>query len=290
MIGIALALVSAVTSALAIVLVRRHSTQSTPFNISLIISLVGMVALWPLALLLTDFSAANITSLLIFALSGILTPGIVRLLYYQGMNKLGTPVNSSLFATYPLYTSLLAHVFLMEVFTPLNWGGILLIFLAALSVEWSAHELNGKGMRKQRDVLFPLFAGLTLGIGSLLRKFALDLFNAPFLGVAVAYTFSVIPFAFLYIAYRPTRQRMALKRDLRLFWAAGIIQAITWVFGFYALSFNQVSLIIPLISTEPLFVALFAYLYLRKIEHLSVKLVASIVLTVLGVALVTAGF
>ena len=106
MIGLALAILSAATSALSVILVRRHSEGSSTFNIGLAISLVGLLLLWPLALFLTDFSAVNIVSLALFALSGVLTPGFVRLLYYQGMKKLGTPVNSSLFSIYPLYTSL----------------------------------------------------------------------------------------------------------------------------------------------------------------------------------------
>lgn len=72
-----------------------------------------------------------------------------------------------------------------------------------------------------------------------------------------------------------------------MFWVAGVGQAITWMLSFYALSYDDVSVITPLLSIEPVFVALFAYLYLRKIERVSPKLV-SIVLTVLGVVLVTA--
>ena len=41
MIGIILALLSAATSALSVILVRRHSKSSNTFNISLIISLSG---------------------------------------------------------------------------------------------------------------------------------------------------------------------------------------------------------------------------------------------------------
>jgi len=232
----------------------------------------------------------SLLSLGIFALSGVLTPGLVRLLYYQGMKKLGTPVNSSLFSVYPLYTSLLAHLFLLEVFLPINWLGILLIFFAAIAVEWSAREININGTRRNRDLLFPLLGGLALGAGSILRKFGLDLFNAPILGVAVAYTASLVPFLLIFIFSRTTRTEISLKRDFRLFWVAGIGQAVTWVLAFYALSFDQVSIITPLVSTEPVFVAVFAYLYLRKIERISKKLLVSIVLTVIGVVLVTARF
>jgi DME family drug/metabolite transporter len=290
MIGIALAILSAATSALSVVLVRRHSENSNTFNISLIISLVGLLLLWPLALSLTDFSAVNVAGLLLFALSGILTPGFVRLLYYQGMKKLGAPVNSSLFSIYPLYTSLLAMLFLSETLFPENWLGILMVFLGGILVEWSIRGVNHESNYNRRSLVFPVLGGLSLGIGSIFRKYALDLFNAPVLGVAVAYTFSLVPFLVMFLLSRPTRKEISLKRDLRLFWVAGIGQAVTWILSFYALSYDEVSVITPLLSIEPVFVALFAYMYLRKVEPVSVRLIGSIVLTVLGVVLVTAKF
>jgi drug/metabolite transporter (DMT)-like permease len=91
MIGIVLAIISAATSAFSVVIVRKYSNHSSAFNISLAVSWVGMLVLWPLALVLTDFSLANIGSILIFALSGVLTPGFVRLMYYQEDEKVRCP-------------------------------------------------------------------------------------------------------------------------------------------------------------------------------------------------------
>jgi drug/metabolite transporter (DMT)-like permease len=290
MIGEALAILSAVTSAFSVVLVRKYSNQSSTFNISLAISWVGMIVLWPLALIMTDFSSANIMSILLFALSGVLTPGFVRLLYYQGMKKLGASVNSSLFAIYPLYTSLLAVLFLTEILAPGNWIGILFVFLGGIMVEWSSHEAHSQNKHSKIDLIYPVMGGIALGVGSILRKYALIQFDAPVLGVAVAYTASLLPFLWILVFSLPTRKELSLKRDMRLFWVAGVGQAITWMLGFYALSFDEVSVITPLLSIEPVFVALFAFIYLKKIERLSPKLVVSIVLTVLGVALVTAKF
>jgi drug/metabolite transporter (DMT)-like permease len=249
---------------------------------------VGILVLWPLALVLTDFSLVNIGSILLFALSGILTPGFVRLLYYQGMKKLGAAVNSSLFAVYPLYTSLLAVLFLSEFLAPSNWTGILMVFLGGILVEWSSREAGNLNIHSRKDLIYPVLGGLALGAGSILRKSALIQFDAPVLGVAVAYTASLLPFLIIIASSTSTRKELSLKRDMRLFWVAGVGQAITWMLSFYALSFDDVSVITPLLSIEPVFVAIFAYQYLRKIEHVSKKLVVSIVLTVLGVVLVTA--
>jgi drug/metabolite transporter, DME family len=287
MIGVFLAILSAATSALSVVLVRKHSDQSNTFNISLIISLVGLVMLWPLALVSTDFSAVNLLGIVVFGISGLFSPGLVRLLYYQGMKKLGAPVNSSLFSIYPLYTSLLAVVFLSEVLSVGNWFGILLVFLGGIMIEWSAREINVQDKHDRRNLLFPIIGGVALGIGSILRKYALVLFDAPVLGVAVAYSFSLLPFVFMLFSSN-VRKEFTFKKDVRLFWVAGVGQAITWVLAFYALSFENVSVITPLLSIEPVFVAVFAYLYLRQMEQLTHKLLLSIALTLLGVILVTA--
>jgi len=286
MIGVALAILSAATSAISVVLVRKCSNQSSSFNISLAITWVGMLFLWPFALFLTDFSAANLPSIILFTLSGILTPGFVRLLYYQGMNKLGAAVNSSFFSVYPLYTSLLAVFFLSEFLAPGNWAGILLVFFGGILVEWSTRGAS-QNKHSRKDHIYPLLGGIALGISSILRKSALNNFDAPVLGVAIAYTVSLLPFLVMLAFSEQTRKELSLKRDTRLFWVAGIGQAITWLLIFYALAFEDVSVITPLVSIEPVFIAIFAFLYLRKIESVSSKLIVSIILTVLGVVLVT---
>jgi DME family drug/metabolite transporter len=286
MIGSALALLSALASGLSVVLVGKHSRKSSAFNVSLIISCVGLIILWPLAVLQADSGAANLEGLILFAVGGVLSPGLVRLFYYGGLKKLGTPVNSSIFSVYPLYSSLLAVLFLNEILSLENWAGILCIALGVVFVEMSSREINDGEKSARRNLIFPILGGLTLGVTNVVRKYALDVYNAPVLGVAVGYTFSLLPYLLMLMLSASTRKELSLKQDFRLFWIAGIGQAISWIFSFYALSYDEVSLVTPLLSVEPLFVAFFAYLYLREVERISTKLVASIILTVLGVVLV----
>lgn len=288
MLGVTLALLSAAASGFSVVIVGKHSKKSNAFNMSFWISAVGLVILWPLALALTDFQTANIDGIALFALGGLLTPGLVRLFYYNGLKKLGTSVNSSIFSIYPLYTALLAVLFLSEILTPQNWIGVVSIAFGVIIVELSFRASNNGNKPVARSLMFPVLGGLTLGISAVLRKAALDLFNAPVLGVAVAYTFSFLLYAVMLAASKPKREELSLRRDLRLFWVAGVGQALSWIFSFYALSFEQVAVITPLLSVEPLFVVLLAYLYMREQEQVSLKLVGGVVLTFLGVILVTA--
>ena len=287
MIGVALALLSAAASGFSVVIVGRHSNKSNPFNVSVLISAIGLIILWPLAFALTDFTATNLEGIALFALGGLLTPGLVRLFYYNGLTKLGASVNSSIFSIYPLYSALLAMLFLSEILTPQNWVGVISIVLGVIFVEFTSRRTNKGGKSMRKSLIFPILGGLTLGVSAILRKTALEIFNAPILGVAVAYTFSFLIYAVMLAVSKSTRKDLSLRQDMRLFWVAGVGQALSWIFSFYALSVEKVSVITPLLSVEPIFVVLLAYLYLRGTEHVSIKLVASIILTVFGVILVT---
>ena len=263
MLGITLAILSAAASGFSVVIVGRHSKKSNPFNVSVLISAVGLVILWPLAFVLTDFGTANMEGIVLFALGGLLTPGLVRLFYYNGLTKLGTSVNSSIFSVYPLYTALLAVLFLSEILTPQNWIGVVSIVLGVIFVEFTSREANNGEKSVRKSLVFPVLGGLTLGASAIIRKSALNLFDAPVLGVAIAYTFSFLLYAVMFAFSKPTRKEMSLRKDFRLFWVAGVGQALSWIFSFYALSVEKVSVITPLLSIEPLFVVLLAYLYLR---------------------------
>jgi DME family drug/metabolite transporter len=286
MLGSTLALLSAAASAFAVVVVGKHSRKSNAFNVSLIISCVGITVLWPLAVLLTDITTANLEGLALFAIGGVLAPGLVRLFYYGGLKKLGAPVNSSLFSVYPLYSALLAVLLLSEILSWENWGGIFCIILGGFFVEMSSHEINGTRKSARKSLLFPIVGGVTLGVSAIIRKAALNFFDAPVLGIAIGYTFSLLTYALILAFSASTRKELSLKQDFRFYWKAGIGQALSWILTFYALSYEQVSIVTPILAVEPLFVAFFAYLYLRELERVSLKLVASTILIVLGVALV----
>jgi len=205
MIGIVLALLSAATSGFSVVLVRRHASGSNAFNVSLVITMVGMVILWPLAIALTGFDSVNVAGFALFAVSGVLSPGLVRLFYYQGLKKLGVAVNSSIYAAYPLYSALLAVLLLSEVLSVWNALGILAILVGIVFADLSINRSNGQSGAGWRSFVFPILGGVTLGVSSVIRKFALDISNVPVFGVAVAYTFSFLPYALIMMSSRPAR-------------------------------------------------------------------------------------
>ena len=287
MLGVALALLSALASGISVVSVRKHSEGASVFNMSLVITAVGMAVLWPLALEEGLFEAMTLAGFAFFAVSGLLSPGLVRLFYYKGLKDLGASVNSSIFAVYPLYALLPAVLLLNEIVTAWNLLGIIAIIVGVILVERCMNGKRGHENIGWKGIVAPLLGGLMLGGATIFRKFALEESNAPVLGVAIAYVFSLLPYLLALGGYSPLRKDLSLKKDFRWFWVAGIGQAVSWLLAFYALSFEQVSITTPLLAVEPLFVVAFGYFYVRELERVSAKLAASIAITVLGVALIT---
>jgi drug/metabolite transporter, DME family len=287
MLGIVLALLSAIVSALAVVLVARHANGSSSLNLSIIITLSGLILMLPLAALLTDFSGANAVAILLFAASGILTPGLTRLLYYNGLKRLGTSVNSSVFSFNPIYGAFLAVIFLNEILTLGNWLGIGAIISGVIIIQMSCRG-NTCANSSLKDWGLPIMAGIAFAVSAILSKTALNLFNAPFLGVTVAYAFAFIPYIAYLIVDKKSRINFIMPKRPTIIWLSGLGLAVAWILSFLALSLTSVNIVVPLRASESLFIAFFSFFYLKQVEKISTTLITGLVIVILGILLVIA--
>ena len=288
MFGVALALLSALSFGLSQILVRKNLDKSNFVYISLTVTIMGNVILWPLALTFTNLNTVNPEGLLLFVFAGLLAPGIARLFYFKGMETAGISANASIFATYPLYTSITAILLLGETLTAENWTGLACIIAGVIFVGRNIN--NGDARPKstsKRGLIVPILGSLALAFSQIVRKEGLNIYNQPLLGVAVGYFTSLIVYLLLLVFSSGTRTTGFSRKDLRMFWKPGVGIAAGWLLSFLALSQEMVSIVAPILQTELLFILLFAYIFLRKQEKISIKLAASALLIVAGVILIS---
>ncbi len=287
MIGIALALLASVAYASAAVLTRRRIDDSRILAIALTVTVVGNFMLWPIAFLVSNLQTVNLQALAFFAIAGMLAPGLTRLLFYKGIKSLGVSITASIFAIYPIFSSLLAVVLLEETLYPINWIGITSIVLGVILIERSSGKSNPEGEGfSRKNLVFPIFASLLTATSQIVRKQGLIIHNEPSLGVAIGYAFSLLMYTLFLTFSDSSRRSISLKNSFRLFWKPGVALSIAWIFTFYALSIERVSVVTPLVQTEPLFVVFLSFLYLKELERTSTRLIVSAILVVLGVVLV----
>jgi len=288
MIGIALALLSALSFGLSQILVRKNLEKSNFVYISLTVTIMGNIILWPLALTFTNLNTINPEGLLLFVFAGLLAPGIARLFYFKGMETAGISANASIFATYPLYTSITAILLLGETLTAENWIGLACIIAGVIFVGRTIN--NGDTQTKsttKKGLIVPILGSLALAFSQTVRKEGLNIYNQPLLGVAIGYSTSLIVYLLLLFFSNGARASRFSRKDLQMFWKPGVGIAAGWLLSFLALSQEMVSIVAPILQTELLFILFFAYIFLRKLEKFSFKLIASALLIVAGVILIS---
>ena len=288
MFGVVLALLSAMSFGLSQILVRKNLDKSNYVYISLTVTIMGNVVLWPLALIFTNFNSVNFEGLLLFILAGLLAPGIARLFYFKGMETAGISANASIFATYPLYTSIIAILLLGEVLTTENWIGLACIITGVIFVGRNINNDDNKNKSaSKKGLIIPVLGSLAIAFSQIVRKEGLNIYSQPLLGVAVGYTTALIVYLLVIAVYKNAGARRFSGKDIRLFWKPGVGIAAGWLLSFLALSQEMVSIVAPILQTELLFILFFAYIFLRKIEKYSLKLVASALLIIVGVVLIS---
>jgi uncharacterized membrane protein len=120
-----------------------------------------------------------------------------------------------------------------------------------------------------------------------LRKQALQIIPDPFVAVAVVTTVSLILLLGFVFATGRTDQVKMRPEALRFFLCAALIATLAQVANFVALARGELSVIIPLLNTTPLFTVFFSAIFLRAIENINTRIVLGAILMVAGVVLIT---
>jgi drug/metabolite transporter (DMT)-like permease len=288
MFGVVLALLSAMSFGLSQILVRKNLDQSNYIYISLTITIMGNIILWPLALTFTNLNTVNFEGLWLFIVAGMLAPGIARLFYFKGMETAGISANASIFATYPLYTSIIAILLLGEVPTAENWIGLICIIIGVIFVGRSINNgYNSHKTASKKSLIIPMLGSFAIAFSQIVRKEGLNIYSQPLLGVAVGYTTALIVYLIVIAFSKDAGISKFSFQDIRLFWKPGVGIATGWLLSFLALNQEMVSIVVPILQAELLFILFFTYIFLRKIEKHSFKLVASALLIILGVVFIS---
>jgi len=289
--NILLVLFAAIAFALSAVLGKKRLAQSSFFSISFVVTLMGNI-LWPFAFLFSKTNTVNLEGIIFFAIAGIIGYGITKLIYYKGMETVGVSVNSSIYAIFPIFSTILAVLLLNEVLSLWNWIGIICIFIGVFLIERGLGKTVNVKKRLQgiskKDLVFPIIAAFTFALSLIIRKHGLNIYDEPLLSASIGYSTAFLFFVLIWFSSK-SRLSLSIRKDFRLFWKAGIFGALGAGLISFALSSEQLSLVTPVSQTEPLFVIFFTYLYLKNTEQISYKLFISTILIVFGVILVSIG-
>ena len=260
----------------------RTSNPATAVVSSLVIN---MIFLWGVSFVVAPLSSHTGAAILIFVLVGFFQPGLTRLLTYKGIETLGIAITDPIRATTPLFSALVAILFLGEKLTLPIVVATLLIIAGIMLL-----SLRGGSMKGISSIyiLYPLAASLLAGCSQVLRKVGLAAVPHPFLAAAVTATSSfVVSVATLAIVEKNQETWKMNRQCFPYYLGAGVAVSIGMVSIYYALDLGKVTVVIPISSTGPFFSLIFSALFLRDVERVTSRIVLGAAMIIGGVLLIT---
>jgi drug/metabolite transporter (DMT)-like permease len=237
--------------------------------------LMNNLILWPLAILYTFATniSLNLSSLTIFFIAGFFTTGLGRFLTFLTLNRLTATESAPFVSISPLFTSMMAVLFMNEMMTTKLLFGTILVVSGLLLISIKLENRNW----------FAFLVGVTgsffLSVGEVLRKYGMVINPNPPLGAVVG-SLAALALSPLY-RYRTN----IFKINKYFFWSGlSISFALLLVFVSYAMAPLVVA--VPLINTSPLFTLCFGYLIARSNEELGLGITLGILIVTAGVIMI----
>ena len=280
-----LALTAAVAWGSEAILVRRGSRYASVALAALMGFVLSTVVLWGGIWLFLPLSLLYTRGTYYFVISGLIQPAIVRFLHYTGIVRLGASRAGPVRSVTPLFAIAIAFTFLGE--RP-DAGVYLGSFLSVVGVWLTSSRREGESEWKPIHLAYPLGAAFLTAISQNFRKTGLLIMPNPFVATAVTITTSLVVFSLSLVAtgqLRPTLQ--GDRKCLPFYGTAAVVSATAQLLGYIALSQGDVSVVVPLINTNPLFIVMFSAIFLRDLETINLRVAAGAALIVTGIALIT---
>ncbi|HVO93227.1 MAG TPA: DMT family transporter [Terriglobales bacterium] len=266
------------------ILVRFGLRQSNIFAAMLVSYAVSITCMWTYLIATTPLDFLKSPAMIYYLISGCMQPLFARALFYEGITRIGVARAGPLRGSEPLFAAAIAVTFFHE--RP-GW----LVLLGTIFIVGSLWLISGKqqGEKKWRlfDAIFPVSAALVSAVSQSLRKQALKIIPDPFVAVAMVTTVSLILLIGFLLFTRRTGQLRMQRRGFVFFLCAAFVAVSAQVANFIALGRGELSVIIPLLNTTPLFTVLFSALFLRDIETVNLRIVLGALTMVGGVLLIT---
>lgn len=225
--------------------------------------------------------------LAVFALAGLLAPGISQIFFVLAVRDVGAGRTSVVVGSAPLFGATLAILLLDEPFEwPLAIGACLIVgagvVLAAESARPAHFRLIGVAFALTATILF---SSRDLVVRWYSEDAALGSVEAAAAAMAAGWL--------MMLAYAGFVRRGALvaslaDRRLLRFLPAGALFGLSYVLLFEAYYRGKVTVVSPLVATESLWGVLLAALFLRSSELVGRRLVVGAALVVAGGALIGA--
>jgi drug/metabolite transporter (DMT)-like permease len=288
--GEAMALLTAVTWALAVILFKKSGEAVHPIGLNLFKNLLAIVLFVPTFWLVGEplFRSAPAEDYLLLLVSGALGIGIADTLFFKSLNILGAGLTAIVDCLYSPFIISLSMIWLGERLSAWQLVGTAMIISAVLAISREGKNSPSDHRTIVKGILFGTLAMATMAVGIVMIKPLLT--RSPLVWATEMRLVGGLVVLLVVLCFHPSKRTIIRSIRSAQRWGytlsgsfvGAYLAMVLWLAG---MKYTQASTASALNQTSNVFIFVFAALILR--ERITAVRVLGIVLAVSGAALVT---
>ena len=278
-----MALTSSFTYSFTLLSLRQGIRTGSPLSGAIVTSSVVFLVTAVVCLFRGSYFDLNLNAVFWFSISGCVGQGLGQLLAFTGIERMGVSRASPIQASAPIWSVLLAVIFLRETPSTGVWIGAFCVFVGVAFLSKSREEDSSSGWSWFRGALiFPILASFCFGMMPVLTKFGYAYQATPLLAINIAFSSASLLLIFFYFLFRSRYEFHIDKRAVGWFSLAAVTTGLSSMTFWTSLTLGDVSVLMPLSRLAPLWILLWSYLFLKHLEKITLRVVIGALLVVSG--------
>lgn len=276
------------------IIITKLATDRMNLHVGFLIS-VGVNVLFALFLFIIQlnfFSSQpvywNWTGFFLFLLTGLFSTYLGRWLFFETIAKLGPTRASAFQITNPLFTTIIAWLFMNERLGWMDGINIILILLGLFLVSHVSQQTMNKKVLLHSGVIIALLSSLSYAVGNVIRGAAIQTWNEPVLGGVIGASMGLL----LHVATNKNTRNFwkELKQSDRtgiLFYViSGIITISAQILVIASMAYIPISIANLITLSTPILVTPVSFLLFKNKEVITLKTISGIILVMVGISLI----
>ena len=292
--GIIFALLGGISIAAMAIFVRIATREGGKAFYAVIVSLImNLIIIIPVvAVVYYPDYGITLKSVMAFAGAGLVGTLTGRVVYFEGIQRVGASRSDAIKATMPIIATIVAIVLLGESPSKIHIAGIgaIVVGVWIISLDLIQNKSVEGIANRRMDIIYPIAAAIFFGFEPIFARIGVLEGTPSQVGVSIKIIFAGFGFLiyFMIKGNMPSIGKIfENKITAKWYILAGLANTSMMVFYYAAIENSPVVFVVPFLQTSPLFVVIFSYIWLQDIEHISWRLVLGILVMISATILIT---
>ncbi|MEM2883988.1 MAG: EamA family transporter [Nitrososphaerales archaeon] len=288
--AIIFAILAGLLFAIANMFMRVGVIKGDPVYGTAVSTLTGSMILGITLVMLNQITAVltlDVFDLVLFAVAGLLNFTVSRTLFFVSSSIIGVARAQPIISLNAIVAVVVGLTFLAEKLTLSEGLSVIFMLSGLILISLSNPEKRRLSQSKfSAGLLYALIGSIAVGFSPILIAIGFRSGAQPIVGISISYFFASLGWGLVLLFGRWLRFPGEGRKVIRPFVIQGFFVTLAQLNRYFSIYVGPVVLVTPIFtSVSPILTALFAYIFLQRIEQVNFRVWLSIAFVVLGIYL-----